>query len=249
MCNEQSEWPRILHIAHCTLLIAHCSLWGNPPGGSWSQGAVNKPWRLSQSAASLTTSILPRLIDLIGVHPPSHEIIIRWIIKPAPLPLEGQLRRLPRIVRVVDGELNFLFVLSRVEQHEGVVDGDVRETHHVHDWGTVLPNLAQKVRRHLLLVTPAERENHPPVAALKVALPRAATLLLQKLLLGRAEREKVRIARNDDLLAPKLWTRISRDDAPDERPVSGPIGEGLRRVKSRVLEKLPGGSRDDKAMM
>src|SRR6266498_1958966 len=23
MSNEQSEWPRILHIAHCTLLIAH----------------------------------------------------------------------------------------------------------------------------------------------------------------------------------------------------------------------------------
>src|SRR6266542_6389424 len=26
MSNEQSESPRILHIAHCTLLIAHCSL-------------------------------------------------------------------------------------------------------------------------------------------------------------------------------------------------------------------------------
>src|SRR6266542_2567107 len=37
-------------IAHCSLHIAHCSLWGKSPrGGSWSQSAVNKPWRLSMN--------------------------------------------------------------------------------------------------------------------------------------------------------------------------------------------------------
>src|SRR6266536_4889129 len=35
---------RILHIAHCSLLIAHSTL-----AGSWPQCAVNKPWRLPMS--------------------------------------------------------------------------------------------------------------------------------------------------------------------------------------------------------
>src|SRR6266545_3247406 len=42
-------------IAHCSLHIAHCSLWGKSPrGGSWSQSAVNKPWRLSMNLAIRT---------------------------------------------------------------------------------------------------------------------------------------------------------------------------------------------------
>src|SRR6266536_84415 len=43
MSNEQFEWPRRLHIAHCSLLILAQD---STPAGSWSQCAVNKPWRL-----------------------------------------------------------------------------------------------------------------------------------------------------------------------------------------------------------
>src|SRR6266498_1958965 len=38
---------------YCTLLIAHCSLLilahDSTPAGSWSQNAVNQPWRLSMN--------------------------------------------------------------------------------------------------------------------------------------------------------------------------------------------------------
>src|SRR6266542_3021874 len=37
---------RILHIAHCSLLILAQD---STLAGSWSQGAVNKPWRLSRN--------------------------------------------------------------------------------------------------------------------------------------------------------------------------------------------------------
>src|SRR6266496_1499498 len=59
---------RILHIAHCSLLIAHSTL-----AGSWPQCAVNKPWRLPMSRLvtgnlSLVTGDWQKLIPSVTLY-------------------------------------------------------------------------------------------------------------------------------------------------------------------------------------
>src|SRR6266516_8054799 len=64
MCNEQSKWPRILHIAHCTLRIL---AQGSTPAGSWSQSAVNKPWRLSMNRPFVVPALAGRCRPKPGI--------------------------------------------------------------------------------------------------------------------------------------------------------------------------------------
>src|SRR2546427_1811271 len=120
--------------------------------------------------------IVPGAVNLIDSHPATGKVIGRRKNKAAPRAVENQLDRCSRIVWVIRRELNLLFRRLRCEQKYRVVDAKLRKPHHVNKRRHILLQRLEQLLRRALLMMRRERENHSPVASLKIALPCPAAL-------------------------------------------------------------------------
>src|SRR5205814_2567924 len=121
------------------------------------------------------------------------------------------------------------------------------KAHDMHDRRTVAVQIGHQFLRRTLLMTPGERPDHPPMAALKITSPRAAAFGLQELFLRPAELPQVRVAGDDDSLpAARVLARILRKDLANQAPVCFPVGWRPGWIEPCIAEELSGGADDDK---
>src|SRR5437773_9286434 len=132
-------------------------------------GGETPPSVFGSAPIETVRSIAPSAVNLVNVHPPAWEIEIRGKRKHARRPIISQRGRLVRRVGVVGGEQDFFFGCGGAEQHHGVVDGQARKTHQVHDRRPVALNVGGELFGGSLLTVPGERPEHPPMPALKIA--------------------------------------------------------------------------------
>src|SRR5438105_11033905 len=110
--------------------------------------------------------------------------------------------------------------------------------------------MIEKLLGHSFLIAPGKGKNHPPMAALKVAMPGATAFGLQELFLRPTEGAQIGVAGDNNFTLG--WCRLARiggSDWPDKMPVSGFVGNGLAGIKTGIEKELPGCSSNDTAMM
>ena len=131
-----------------------------------------------------------------------------------------------------------------------MVDGELRELHHMHNGRAVVLNLLHQRLRLAGLSAARERQDHAPVAALEITSPCAAALLLKQVSLRHAEVEEIGEAGNDDALFLRhIVAGIAAHDSSDQFAIRGFIRRWLRWIKARKLEELPRRPRHHEAVM
>src|SRR5262245_14214646 len=125
--------------------------------------------------SNIQCSVEKPSIHLIHIHAAPGKIMIPVKFKTslgAPKPKRDWLRRR---IGIVSQELNSLGILTCFKQEHCVIDRKLREPDQVHNRGLSQADLREQSNSFFFLMPARERKNHPPVAALDIASPRAST--------------------------------------------------------------------------
>src|SRR6185369_13289661 len=170
-------------------------------------------------------SVTSAAINLVNIHPAAREIEICRKGKGTIRPVVAERGRLFRGVRVIGSELDPVGGLPRIEQHHRVIDSQAGEAYQMHDGRSIVPYFRHQALGGSALVITAEGEDHPPMAALEITLPRAATLRFQEFVLALAKGAQVRVPGNDNsLLLRQSFARTRRNHLANPTPVRGRVG-------------------------
>src|SRR5581483_11313970 len=101
-----------------------------------------------------------------------------------------------------------------------------------------------------LLVMAAERQHHPPMAMLEIAVPGPATFGFQQWRLRLAESVQIRITRNHNFVGIGQRPACAGGNHPvNQAPISIGIGNRLGRIKSGMFKKLACRAGHDEAVV
>ena len=129
-----------------------------------------------------------------------------------------------------------------------MVDGEARETDDVDNLGTILLDVGKQLIGGAPLVAASERKNGSPVAALEVALPRAAAFALKDFSVITAESAEIWVAGDHDFIAVgRRFSRAVGENATNDRRVVCCFWQC--GIEARMIEELPGSANDDETMM
>ena len=140
-------------------------------------------------------SVAPVAVDFVGVHATAGEIVGAREEEGFARGVELERLRRARLVGVVGEELEAAGVGRGGVEQDGVVDSELREAAQVDDGQFARRDLVGESASFARLSGAGEREGQAPVAALKIAMPRAAAVFLEQGFVGRAEFAQVGVAR------------------------------------------------------
>ena len=115
------------------------------------------------------------------------------------------------------------------------------------DWRDVILQGRDEPRgKRPRLMGAGDRKNHPPVAAQKIRSPRAAAFRFQQFFPRSAEFPEAGITGNDNpVFGPAGWRGLRETTSRTNRRQAFSSAICLRRVKARVIQKLPGRAGQD----
>lgn len=195
-------------------------------------------------------SINPVAIDFVNVHLAAGKIIVGRKGESAGGAVKSKRGGLVRVVGIVGGETYFTVGFDGVEKQEGVIDAQRGKTDEMHDGRAVVFEVGDQSVGHALFKAVAEGHDEAPVAALEIALPRAAASEFKQRGLRGAEAMQIRIAGDDDFFRfGREFGGVRGGDAANQFAIGGGIGDGEVGVETGVFEELLGGAGHDKAVM
>jgi len=190
------------------------------------------------------------VIDLINIHSATGKIIIRRKKEGSRRAVVIQNTWFCWPIRVVSKETNLIFFLLGSEKDQSVVDRELGEPNYVYYQRRAIGDFSQELSGQVLLPATAKGKNHPPMAALNIAVPGGPAFGFQQILAGLTKRAQIRVPWNDDFLGIRPGVpRAGGNYSSNETTVSGLIGYRSAGIKPRIEVELARRSRYDKTML
>ncbi len=110
----------------------------------------------------------------------------------------------------------------------------------MHDGCRAFAHALRQLPGHPLLMPRRNHENHAPVAAHKIGLPRAAAFRLEQRFMRLTKSAQAVVAGDHDPLRLRARSSgIARDNLADEPAIGFRVRHGQARIETGMIKKLP----------